>query len=107
MDVSVRHRLPSGLAVVDADVEAIGCELLGERGTSLGDNLPKPGLVGIGEVEDARDVLPRNDESMSLCHRVGITERDRGRVLGDDQRFLDGAEGAHDLCDFGTASQSV
>jgi hypothetical protein len=73
--------LPSGQAVVDTAGEAVGLQLGYQLLAHLGDQPPDCRLLLVGEVEQAGDVPPGDDEHMAFCGGKGIGERHRAVVL--------------------------
>ena len=76
--------LTCGRTVVDADIESVGRELISKGRTDLGNQTPDLNLVRLGEIEDAGDVLARNDKGVAIRDWEGIAQSDARRALSDD-----------------------
>ena len=84
MQVQVRHGLPGGGTVVDADVEAGRVELSLELDFCLVEKRKHLRTLERGDVEERRDVAHRDDQRVPWSDRIGIAECDRCIVAEED-----------------------
>ncbi len=78
MDVEVHHGLAGGFADVDADVVAIGVEVLVEEGSGSPGEGEEGSVFLIGGVEEACDVAEGDEEEVAGARRelviAGVAE---------------------------------
>lgn len=74
MDVSVHDRLACCLPIVHPNVESIRMKLLHETGTDDGNQFPERLPYLGGEIEDARDVLSRDDQCVARRYGKSVKE---------------------------------
>src|SRR5512139_1020817 len=79
VDVQVRHALAAGLAVVDADVVAVGLVMAVDDVLGARQRLQQRGLLGFGGVEQGGEMAARDDD--------GVAQRDWETVTVNDGEF--------------------
>lgn len=90
----MHHRLSCRRAVVDADVETIGCSLGHQLATDQRYELPKGFLLLFGQLEQAGDVPLGNDERVAFCDRKCVEKSCRNTVLQVDVGLIQVTKGA-------------
>jgi hypothetical protein len=82
VSMSVRHGLPSGLPVVDADVESVRVQFCQQGGANFGHQPPNCRLLVVAQVNNAGDVPFGNSQHVAVCDGKGVGNRDGGGIFG-------------------------
>jgi hypothetical protein len=98
VDVEVEDGLASGLADVDADVEAVGVVATRQEIPGTVDGCGDRCLLVLARVEPGRDVPSGDDEEMAFADREGVPEGPRQAVFEGDPVAGGGAERAIGGC---------
>ena len=94
VNVQVRHCLPSGGAVIDADVVARGMELTFEMVAGRDQQRHQVGALCVGDFKERRHVSPGDDQRLAGRDREAVADDDRVLALQDEAFGGEGAEGA-------------
>lgn len=89
----VHDRLSRDLSIVDADVEAIGVELLFQEALQIPDDMGTGFLFPPHEFEDALDVAVGDDQAVPFADRIGVVDSE-SIILFEEERTVQVAEGA-------------
>ena len=82
--MSVHYGLACCLAIVHAYIESIGVKLFRETGSDNGNQFPERLLYLCGEIEEARDVLPWDDQCMPGRNGESVTESHPALIADPD-----------------------
>ena len=94
MNMGMGNRLSCHSSVIDSDVEPSRLELLQELLPDLCNQPPKEALLVLGKIENAGNVLPGHNESMTFSHWKRIPESNGVLVFQKDSGRLKVAEWA-------------
>jgi len=83
------NRLACCYAIVQPHVESIGMKLFRETGSNNGNQSPERLLYLSGEIEEARDVLPWDDQCMAGRNGVPVTENHPVLIADPNSRGFD------------------